>query len=137
MKIETNKEKGNTGLSLAIAYYGSNGYTVSIPLNDTQDYDLIVDNGIKLQKVQVKFTNYIPAKYPDCYEVSLRSCGGTKGTVYKTIKNTNVDIVFIVCGDCTLYEIPKDFISNSSSLTLRKNKNGDSNMGYSQFIVTI
>ena len=39
MNFKTNKEKGNTGLGVAIAYYSSNGYIVSIPLNDTQDYD--------------------------------------------------------------------------------------------------
>lgn len=43
MNFNTNKEKGNSSLGIAIAYYASNGYTVSIPLNDTQDYDLIVD----------------------------------------------------------------------------------------------
>ena len=43
MYFSTNKEKCNTGLGIAIAYYTSNGYTVSTPLNDTQDYDLIVD----------------------------------------------------------------------------------------------
>ena len=35
MYFKNNKEKGNTGLAMAIAYYGSNGYIVSIPLNDT------------------------------------------------------------------------------------------------------
>lgn len=39
MNFTTNKEKGNTGLGIAIAYYTSNGYIVLIPLNDTQDYD--------------------------------------------------------------------------------------------------
>lgn len=43
MLFETNREKGRAGMSLAIAYFGSNGYTVSIPLNDTQWYDLIVE----------------------------------------------------------------------------------------------
>lgn len=43
MLLETNKAKGNAGLSLAIAYFGTNGYTVSTPLNDTQWYDLIVE----------------------------------------------------------------------------------------------
>ena len=38
MKFGTNKEKGNSGLGMAIAYFSANGYTVSIPLNDTQDY---------------------------------------------------------------------------------------------------
>ena len=35
MYFKNNKEKGNTGLAMAIAYYGANGYIVSIPLNDT------------------------------------------------------------------------------------------------------
>ena len=43
MFFSTNKENGNTSLSFAISYFCSNGYTVSIPLNDTQDYDLIIE----------------------------------------------------------------------------------------------
>jgi len=39
MNFSTNKEKGNSGLEIAIAYFSMNGYT---PLNDTQDYDLII-----------------------------------------------------------------------------------------------
>lgn len=35
MFFNTNKEKGNSGLGMAIAYFSSNGSTVSIPLNDT------------------------------------------------------------------------------------------------------
>ena len=50
MIFSTNKEKGNTSLGMAIGYYSSNGYTVSIPLNDTQDYDLIVDKENVLKK---------------------------------------------------------------------------------------
>ena len=57
MKFNSNKEKGNTGLGIAIAYYSANGYTVSIPLNDTQDYDLIVDKDNILKKIQVKATS--------------------------------------------------------------------------------
>ena len=51
MNFSTNKEKGNSGLGIAIAYFSSNGYTVSIPLNDTKDYDLIVDKNDVMQKV--------------------------------------------------------------------------------------
>lgn len=40
MNFGTNKEKGNSGLGMAIAYFTTNGFVVSIPLNDTQDYDL-------------------------------------------------------------------------------------------------
>ena len=73
MRFNTNKEKGNTGLGIAIAYYTSNGYTVSIPLNDTQDYDLIVDKNSDLKKVQVKATS-CKTKFGN-YQVSLKSCG--------------------------------------------------------------
>lgn len=40
MNFDSNKEKGNSGLGMAIAYFTTKGYTVSIPLNDIQDYDL-------------------------------------------------------------------------------------------------
>ena len=63
MIFNTNKEKGNSSLGIAIAYYSSNGYTVSIPLNDTQDYDLIIDKNNVLKKVQVKSTLNICDKY--------------------------------------------------------------------------
>ena len=49
MKADNNRSKGKAGLAVAIGYYGSKGYTVSVPLNDTQDYDLIVDDGISLK----------------------------------------------------------------------------------------
>lgn len=56
MRFETNKEKGNSSLGIAIAYFSTNGYTVSIPLNDTQDYDLVVEKESKFYSIQVKST---------------------------------------------------------------------------------
>ena len=35
MLFENNKDKGRAGMSIGIAYFGANGYTVNIPLNDT------------------------------------------------------------------------------------------------------
>lgn len=35
------KEQGTIGLGKAIAYFTSRGFVVSIPLNDSQDYDLV------------------------------------------------------------------------------------------------
>lgn len=119
MLFGSNKERGNAGLSLAIAYYGANGYCVSLPLNDTQDYDLIVDDGVSLLKVQVKFTDY---KDKGSYCVSLKSSGGTKGVIYKTLINTSIDTLFIVCGDKSLYHIPIKDLKNTSSLTLNDSR---------------
>lgn len=114
----TNKEKGNFGLGIAIAYFSTNGYTVSIPLNDTQDYDLIVEKENNFQTVQVKTTG-CKTKYGN-YQVALKSCGGTKGKTYKTIIDTKVDLIFIVSTDFSMYLIPKEKIKNRSTLNLCK-----------------
>ena len=71
MKLNSRREIGNAGLAMAIAYFGANGITVSIPLNDTQDYDLVVDYGGKLKTVQVKATNNLTEA--GTYAVSLKT----------------------------------------------------------------
>lgn len=116
MKFDTNKEKGNTGLGIAIAYYTSNGYTVSVPLNDTQDYDLIVDKNNIIEKIQVKATS-CKTKY-NVYQVALKSAGGTRGKTYKTIIDTKIDKLFIVTDKLDIYIIPIEKIENRATLNL-------------------
>jgi len=116
MIFKSNKEKGNAGLGIAIAYYSTNGYMVSIPLNDTQDYDLIVDKNNVLKKVQVKATS-CKTKY-NKYQVALKSCGGTKGETYKTIIDTKIDEVFIVTDTMEMFIIPIEEIKNKTTLNL-------------------
>lgn len=116
MIFSSNKDKGNSGLGIAIAYYSTNGYTVSIPLNDTQDYDLIVDKENVLKKVQVKATS-CKTKY-DKYQVALKSCGGTKGKTYKTVVETNINELFVVTDAMDIFIIPVEIIKNKSTLNL-------------------
>jgi hypothetical protein len=85
MLIETNRQKGNAGMALAIAYFGTNGYTVSTPLNDTQWYDLIVEKDGIFSTVQCKATGSAENT------ISLRSTGGTKGSAYDNVLNHPVD----------------------------------------------
>ncbi len=116
MQFETNKEKGNAALGIAISYFAANGYIVSIPLNDTQDYDLIVDKNNTVERIQVK-SSACKTKYGN-YQVALKSCGGTKGTTYKTIINTDIDKLFIVDEQKNMYLIPKTVLKNNSTLNL-------------------
>ena len=113
MIFDTNKEKGRAGMALAIAYFGANGYTVSIPLNDTQDYDLIVDKDDKLLKVQVKFTG---TKENEKYRVKLMTNGRNKN--YGTVKDSSVDILFVVTSNKDTYLIPKEVITQVSNVRL-------------------
>ena len=116
MKFKTNKEKGNSGLGMAIAYFSTNGYVVSIPINDTQDYDLIIEKDGKLKTVQVKSTGCKTKN--GVYQVSLKSCGGTKGKTYKTVIDTKVDLLFVLNEEAEMYLIPIDKLSNKTSLNL-------------------
>lgn len=116
MVFNTNKEKGNSSLGIAIAYYSSNRYTVSIPLNDTQDYDLIVDKDNVLRKVQVK-SSACKTKYGN-YQVALKSCGGTKGKTYKTVKETNIDELLVLLENLEMYIISIKELNNKSTLTV-------------------
>lgn len=138
MLFTTNKEKGNAGLSLAIAYFGANGYTVSLPLNDTQDYDLIIDKDGVLSRVQCKATGQI--KSNGNYELSLASCGGTKGSQYKTVIDTNVDLIFALRGDGIMYVIPVKEVTNTKKIVLMTSKSKFCTKGTidtSKFIVTL
>lgn len=116
MNFITNKEKGNSGLGMAIAYFSTNNYTVSIPLNDTQDYDLVIEKNNILKTVQVKATGC--KRKNGVYQVALKSCGGTKVKTYKTIIDTNIDYIFILTENKEIYLIPKEEIKNRTTLNL-------------------
>lgn len=127
--IETNKDKGRAGLSLAIAYFGSNGYTVSLPINDTQWYDLVVEKDDIFQSVQCKFTG------SQDNTISLKSMGGTNGRVYDSILNHPVDLLFCADKDKNLYLIPMDELrkaGNQKTITLRTSPNSN-NQGFNTF----
>ena len=110
---KNSKAQGNIGLGSAIEYFTRNNFIVSVPLNDSQDYDLIIDDGIKLQKIQVK-TSRSKTKYGS-YCVDLRVSGGNatnKSIVRKTSKETQYDLLFVLCDDGTKYLIPKEEFKN-------------------------
>ena len=121
MLSDCNKNIGNSSLGIAISYFVCNGFIVSIPLNDTQDYDLVVEKDNKLYRVQVKGTSF-KTKF-GVYQVALKSCGGTKGTFYKTVKDTSVELLFVVTADNDLYLIPINDITNTYTLNLGKEYN--------------
>ena len=109
-------EQGNIGLGQAIAAFTRLRYVVSIPLNDCQDYDLVVENNGKLLKVQVKTASF-KSKH-GIYHVDLRVKGGNSGRVLKKFDPTKVDILFVLTDDGTFYLIPTNQISNTSTINL-------------------
>ena len=118
MLFDNNKNIGNSSLGLAIAYFSSHGYVVSIPLNDTQDYDLVVEKDNQLYRVQVKGTTF--KTNFGVYQVALKSCGGTKGRLYKTVKDTSIELLFVVTENLEYYLIPIEKVKNKYTLNLGK-----------------
>lgn len=116
------KQQGNIGLGSAIQYFTQNLYLVSLPLNDSQDYDLIVeDRDGTLKKVQVK-TSTQKSKY-GTYAVNLRVLGGNskQNYVHKKANEVIYDWLFILCNNGDRYLIPKENIQNvKSTITVGK-----------------
>lgn len=117
MLFDTNRNKGRAGVSMAIAYYGSNGYTVLLPLDDTQDYDLVVEKDNVFQKVQVKSTGQKTSS--GRYSVSVKSSGGTNGGIYARVLDSSADLLFILTEDKKLYEYKVCDITQRSSIVLQ------------------
>ena len=117
MTLESNKSKGRFGLAMAIAYFTSEGYTISTPLNDTQWYDLIIERDGKFETVQYKCTG------SQDNSINLKSTGGTKGTAYDSVLNhSELDYLFCVDTQGNMYVIPLSEIrkaGNTKTITLR------------------
>ena len=111
--------QGSVGLGAAIGYFCTKGITVSIPLIDNQDYDLIIDEDNQLKKVQVKTTG---RKAPSGnYEVQIKAVRSNKNlNKIKRFDSTLVDYLFVLCSDGTKYLFPSSVITAGGALTLTK-----------------
>jgi hypothetical protein len=117
---KNSNKQGDVGMCYAMAYFAKQGYTISIPITDSQDYDLIVDDGIKLYKVQVKTTKQIaPSNY---YVVSLRTCGGNRsGQTIKNFDENKSDLLFVLTDNHQSFLFPKKEIETKTTITLNEN----------------
>lgn len=107
--------KGNIALGKAISYFTEKEYTVSIPLNDSQFYDLIIEKDCVLQTVQVKYTS---EEKGNGFECSLKTTSGTSRKKIYGIKDKKIDFLFCYCSNGNTYLIPTEFIKNNSSIML-------------------
>jgi hypothetical protein len=118
MQVFKNSQKqGDYGVGWAIQYFTALSYGIMMPLGSSQDYDLVIDNGTTLQKVQVKTTSQ--------KHLNLQTTGGSgkHHCVYKKHDKMEYDLLFVVDGDDNKYLIPYEVIKNNvRSITLNKYK---------------
>ena len=108
--------QGNLGLGKAIEYFVSHNIPVSIPLNDTQSYDLVADFNGKLQRVQVKTSR--ATENGISYAVQLRNTGGNRTGNARQVAfdNNSSDYLFIYTANEKIYLIPCQDIDVKNSI---------------------
>lgn len=116
--IMTPSSKGNLGLGKAISYFTEHEYTVSLPLTDTQCYDLIIEKLGKLQTVQVRYTNQM--KPSGNFFCKLQTKNSKR--VYYSLSETFCELLFCYCSNGDKYLIPVKDIPNKAEITFYKEK---------------
>ena len=124
-RCSNSKKKGDAGVGSAIAYFTLCGVCVSIPLTDSQDYDLVIEVEGELKKLQVRTTDY---KNPaGNYVVNLKICGGNSKSNFVHKKGTDLvyDYLYVLTSDDTRYLFERSAIADlRSCLTLSKKYDG-------------
>ena len=112
---------------MAINYFTCQGYTVSLPMNDTQWYDLVIEKDGKFETVQCKATQTDEGK------IDFRSTGGTKGTTYDNLLNhSELDYLFCVNKNLEMWLIPIKEITTKRQITLRTEPSSN-NQGFQTY----
>jgi len=98
------KQVGDTSEAMVLAELVTRGYTVSVPFGDNDPYDLIVDIGDELYRVQVK-TGWIE---DDCLRFKTASKTTVEGTPCMDDYDTDdIDAFAVRCKNTgSLYWVP-------------------------------
>ena len=96
--MRTTQRKGDIAVAQAIATFTKMGYDISLPITESAAYDIIVDTGENIYRVQVRFSS-TPA-------VELRRIhSNSQGYVVKKTKLNAYDWLFILFSDGREYLI--------------------------------
>lgn len=112
---KNSKVKGTVGVGHAIAYFTKKGIVVSIPINDSQPYDLVIDIDGTLKKVQVKTTT--------SEEIALRTMGGNQSfNTSKLFNHKSCDFIYGLMDNGNSWLIPTNVFNNTTTLKLTDRK---------------
>jgi hypothetical protein len=108
--MRTTQRKGDVGKAKAIHTFTSLGYDIALPLTESAAYDLIVDTGDGLFRVQVRYSS-------TGKEVGLRRIhSNSNGYVVKKTLARSYDWLYIVTGDGKEYLI-KECLEGRNCIT--------------------
>jgi hypothetical protein len=111
------REQGLIGLTDAMHWFASHGYAIALPLIDAQPYDLIVESGTGLERVQVKTTTYRSPR--GIFTVSLCTTGGNQSfTTTRLFDPTTSELLYVLTDAGDRYVIPTRTIAARRTLNL-------------------
>jgi hypothetical protein len=97
--------KGNSSEAVVLAAYIQAGFLVSLPFGGGAAYDLIVDSGARLMRVQVK-TGKLES---GCIVYNARRHRGSKYNTFKRYRADELDLFAVWCpGNQQLYIVPAE-----------------------------
>lgn len=104
------KEQGLIGLGAAIAWFTEHGYDVLLPLNDSQKYDLVVEDDTgTLLRVQVKTATHVTEV--GSFYVSLATNGGNRSrNTQEKFDPAHYELLFVLTDGRERYLIPSHAI---------------------------
>lgn len=118
-------ELGNSSEGIVLSAYLNAGFTVSLPFGTGASYDLIVDAGSRLLKIQVK-TAWIN-KGCVCYKSQRRQPG--RGLTRRPYKTGEVDYFIAYCpANGNIYAVPAEKHGCEGRLRLDPVKNGQAKL---------
>ena len=124
------RHQGDLGEAAAIQWLTSIGGVVAFPLFHSPNYDLVVDLGRGLFRVQVK-TSTCRHRVRDNFAVQLATSGGNQSwnRVVKKFDPSRFDFLFVVVGDGRRWFVPSSEIGASHQIVLGGEKYSEFQVG--------
>jgi len=101
----------------AIGWFTAQGHDVLVPLTESIAYDLAVDDGHRLLRVQVKTTTRRTRN--GNFHVMIETAGGNQSFhTRRPFNNTASDLLFILTDDGDMYVLPSLRVTCRRTVTL-------------------
>jgi hypothetical protein len=114
------KQKGSIAVAQCISKLYKLGYEVLLPIGDRNHYDLVFDDGKKLNKVQVKFAG---KRSRGTYRAGLRITGGNQSYNYaKKYKDDAFDYLFVYSEEGKSYLMSWNEVQIRNEITINDKK---------------
>lgn len=119
----TSTAQGDIGEARAIYEFVKRGWVVSKPINDKAKYDLIVDDGVSLKRVQVK-TSQCKSRTSGGYTVNLQTkYSGANQSKQTSREDSDYDALFALTEEDDAWFIPVEaMVGTKTALTVGTKK---------------